>query len=185
MFLRQFWFDDRLQHNFTQNLTLDYNHNRLLWVPDLYFYNAKKVIRALVLSAISSCNAKKALVAIVLCHRQVEPDPMVPRLLKILHGNLERRDWKPDTDHICFAPLSWTVHDILRVFAFLQTLANGSGNWPDDQITTKFCAEMRTGKECLFKEKKPADEFLCSPKVTCIKNKERLMRDTLQNDFHW
>ena len=43
MFLRQYWYDKRLAHNFTQGMTLDYNHHNNLWVPDLYFYNAKEV----------------------------------------------------------------------------------------------------------------------------------------------
>ena len=42
MFLRQYWLDKRLAHNFTQEVTLDYNHEKALWVPDIYFYNAKK-----------------------------------------------------------------------------------------------------------------------------------------------
>ncbi len=41
MFFRQRWRDDRLRHNVSGSITLDYNYNNAIWLPDTYFYNAR------------------------------------------------------------------------------------------------------------------------------------------------
>ncbi len=41
MFFRERWNDDRLQHNVSYPITMDWNYVRDIWVPDIFFYNAK------------------------------------------------------------------------------------------------------------------------------------------------
>ena len=44
MFFRQRWQDERLRHNVTETITLDYNYANAIWLPDTYFYNAKDAL---------------------------------------------------------------------------------------------------------------------------------------------